>query len=372
MPIYKTKEKNDGKQKYRVVISYTTPNGEHKKKEKTAYGLPEAKAIDALLLQEVKNTTPAVKMTVQDLFNEYINAKKHEIRETSLDKTRRILTSEVVEILGDTPIDKLNKPTLQKWKNKISERPLAIRTKKNYFKEFSGMLNWAVKMEYIPTNHLSILGNFRDASLETHTEPLHYYTSEQFQAYIKTARQTCVTLSDWGYYVFFNIAFYTGMRKGEIHALKWSDIYNDTIHIRRSIAQKLKGADRETAPKNKSSIRDVKIPQPLIAILAEHQQRQKSDPNYSDDFRVCGGIKCLRDTTIDKRNISYAKQANLPHIRVHDFRHTHATLLINEGINIQEIARRLGHSDVQITWNTYAHLYPREEDRALEILNKIK
>ena len=56
----------------------------------------------------------------------------------------------------------------------------------------------------------------------------------------------------------------------------------------------------------------------------------------------------------------------------HDLRHSHASLLVNEGINIQEIARRLWHADIQITWNTYAHLYPREEERALTILNKIE
>ena len=56
----------------------------------------------------------------------------------------------------------------------------------------------------------------------------------------------------------------------------------------------------------------------------------------------------------------------------HDFRHSHASLLANEGINIQEIARRLGHSKIEITWNTYSHLYPKEEDRAVSILNRIK
>ena len=65
------------------------------------------------------------------------------------------------------------------------------------------------------------------------------------------------------------------------------------------------------------------------------------------------------------------KKAELPLIRFHDLRHSHASLLANEGINIQEIARRLGHSNVQMTWNTYSHLYPREEKRAVEILNRI-
>ncbi|MCL2821480.1 MAG: tyrosine-type recombinase/integrase, partial [Oscillospiraceae bacterium] len=58
-------------------------------------------------------------------------------------------------------------------------------------------------------------------------------------------------------------------------------------------------------------------------------------------------------------------------IKIHGFRHSHVSLLANEGINIQEIARRLGHAKVEETWNTYSHLYPREEEKAVDILNKI-
>lgn len=108
-----------------------------------------------------------------------------------------------------------------------------------------------------------------------------------------------------------------------------------------------------------------------MKILLEQKERQMQDEKFTEDFRVCGGIDCIRDSTVTNKNVEYANKADLPHIRVHDFRHTHATLLVNEGINIQEIARRLGHSNVEITWNTYSHLYPREEERAVSVLDKI-
>ena len=92
------------------------------------------------------------------------------------------------------------------------------------------------------------------------------------------------------------------MRKGEIHALKWTDIENDIIHIRRSIAQKLKGGDRETAPKNRSSIRDIMIPDPLFEVLEEHHTRWKCYPGLTEDFIICGGIRPLRDTAISNYN----------------------------------------------------------------------
>ena len=113
------------------------------------------------------------------------------------------------------------------------------------------------------------------------------------------------------------------------------------------------------------------MPDPLIQILKEQHDRQKKDTRYSDEYRVCGGPSTLRDSSISNHNNRIAKNASLPHIRIHDFRHTHATILINEGINIKEISRRLGHANVDITWRVYAHLYPREEERAIAVLNSI-
>lgn len=142
------------------------------------------------------------------------------------------------------------------------------------------------------------------------------------------------------------------------------------MHVRRCITQKVKGGDIETPPKNKSSYHGLQIPTPLINILKEHKKRQQESDGFSNEFRVCGCVRCLRDTALNKRNRSFAQQANLPHIRIHDFRHSHATLLANNGINIQEIARHLGHSEIGITWNTYSHLYPREKNVHLKSCKK--
>ena len=163
------------------------------------------------------------------------------------------------------------------------------------------------------------------------------------------------------------------MRKGEINALRWSDIDGSVLSVNRSVTQKLKGKPAVfTPPKNASSMRKLQIPEPLMLILEEHKEIQKKNiKKWSPDLLVCGGASCISDTHISNCNVNYSREAELHTIRIHDFRHTHATLLVNEGINIQEIARRLGHADVNITWKTYAHLYPREEERAIKILNEI-
>lgn len=373
MPIYKMEGKKDGQQKYRVRINYKDALGNNKQIDRVVYGSENAKTLERSLIQQVREEAPAARLTVGQLYDEYVKTKQYEVRESSLYKSMQILSNHVIPYFKDDKLNHINLQALQKWKRYIEEKGLSITMKQNIFGEFRAMVNYAVKFGYMSSNPLTKIGNFKDAyELKKHMD---YYTAEEFLKYIEVAKSEAQkqpnNLYEWNFYVFFNIAFYTGMRKGEIHALKWTDIDDDIIHITRSIAQKLKGGDRETPPKNKSSVRDLQMPEPLKNILAEHYKRYSVLDNFSDEWRICGGISPLRDGSVDNHNRKFAQLAGLKHIRIHDFRHSHASLLANEGINIQEIARRLGHAKIEMTWNTYSHLYPREEERAVKILDKI-
>ena len=373
MPIYKMNGAKDGKQKYRVRINYQDNSGTYKQLTRIAYGHAEAKELEKKLMNEIKLHPGVKRMSLKELCDEYIIVKRNEIRESTVDKSERILNNHVLDSLSDIKIHKLNSQNLTQWKLRINNKDLSLETKKKIYSVFRAVLNYAVQMDYLSNNPLLKVGNFKDANIIQKKE-IRYYTADEFKKYIKVAREQAESspnLSGWDYYVFFNIAFYTGLRKGEIHALRWSDIDGNYLSVSRSIAQKLKGEDRETPPKNKSSIRTLQMPKPLIDILKEHKERYMKLEGFTEDFRICGGTKPLRDTTIEKRNKKFAENAGVKHIRIHDFRHSHASILANEGINIQEIARRLGHSKIEITWNTYAHLYPREEERAVKILEKI-
>ena len=371
MPIYKRKGSKDGKQKYLVCVNFTDRNGEHRQKQRVAYGASEAKIIELQMQKEINDTVPDSTLTVKELYEEYIKAKEQEVRATTLAKSKGILNNRILPHVGSTRLDKLDTQTLQKWKLTIGNLDIKVTTKRNAYKEFRALLNYAVKMDYITRNPLLKIGDFKEVYFEKPQDKLHYYTPEQFKKFIAIAKEHCNSMSEYGFYVFFNIAFYTGMRKGEINALKWSDVDGNIIHVRRSIAQKVKGGDVETPPKNKTSYRDLQIPSNLLQILKEHKERHEKEKRYTDDFRVCGGYSVLRDSSIENKNKQYSAEAKLPHIRIHDFRHSHASLLANEGINIQEIARRLGHAKIEMTWNTYSHLYPREEERAIKILESI-
>lgn len=383
MPIYKMEGKRDGKQKYRVRVNYTDRTGKARQTERVVYGKEEAKELERKLYRDLSEEQ-ICKMTLKELYDEYIAVKKYEVRENSMRAITDRLELYVLPMLGGYTLDKLKAPILQEWKQYIEEwtkannpsEKMSFKMKKSIFADFCTLLNYAVKMEYLPKNPLRSIGNFKNP-YEIKRE-MRYYTAEEFLRFISAARKQAEegemnekNISNWDFYVFFSIAFYTGMRKGEIYALKWSDIEGDILHVRRSIIQKLKGADRETPPKNKSSVRDLQIPAPLKKILDEHKLRYEKIDGFTEDYRICGGLRCLRDSTLRHRNEKYSAEAGLKTIRIHDFRHSHASLLANHGINIQEIARRLGHTNIEITWNIYSHLYPHEEEKAVEVLNKI-
>ena len=371
MPIYKTSKKNkDGLTQYRVTYNYTDNLGNYRQKAKLVYGLTEAKFAEAQLMAKTNPANPQI--TIKELYDRYIETQTNDVRETTLAKTKGNLQRYVLPYFEKTKVSKLNVVDIQSWKNDISALNLKIATKKNIYKIFAALLNFAVKMQYMDSNPLKIVGNFKDVyDFNKPEEKIQYYTVQEYKQFISALELN--STKDWAYYTFFSIAFYTGMRKGEINALRWCDIDGNILAINRSVAQKIKGKENVfTPPKNASSQRKLQIPRPLMDILQKQRIIQEKEyKNWSDNMLVCGGENPLRDTSISNKNIELSQKAGLRTIRIHDFRHTHATLLINEGINAQEIARRLGHSDATITLKVYAHLYPREEERAIKILNSI-
>lgn len=369
MSYYSMGKVKHGKTLYRVVANYTDHDGKPKRKTKSVYGLQEAKAVDKQLAAEVAEAVAPAFMTVQQLYDEYIAAKAHEVRLSSLIKTKSILANHVLNTdLPKIKLNKLSKKDLQNWKNEISNKDIMTSTKNNAYRELNTLLNYAVKLDYISKNPLKDIGRFKDPYFVMPQDRINYYTIDEFNRYIKVAKDNRKYLVDYACYVFFYLLFYTGLRKGELNAMKWSDKEGDVLHVRRSISQK--AGYIETPPKNKSSYRDIRLPRNAIKVIDEYRAILQKNVRFSEDMRLCGGAKPIPDTVLENHNTLYAQLAGVKHIKIHDFRHSHATLLINNGVNIMEVSRRLGHADVKMTWNTYAHLYPSAEDSALEALEK--
>lgn len=175
---------------------------------------------------------------------------------------------------------------------------------------------------------------------------------------------------DFEYQVFYTALYLTGARKGEMLATYWSDwdLKNKTLNINKSISKKVTGASwMVTTPKNASSVRKIKISDNLSNMIQKLHDVQKQN-NTLGQF-VFGGSAPLPETSICRYLTNAAKEANVKIIRVHDLRHSHASLLISQGASIVAVAKRLGHSSIEQTLNTYAHLMPNEEE---DLINKLQ
>lgn len=378
MPIYKIPgRKKDGLQKYRVVYNYTE-HGKKRTRERLVYGKAQAELAEAELRRE-KKEPPAKKdeaekrrLTVKGLFSVYEAEKGPEIRAATMAKKRSILQTHVFPAIGSVPLFELTEAVLTAWRADLGRTDRKANTKNGAIRELKALLNFAAERGLMDATPIKKLKPFRDPYAETSAVKLRYYTKAEFEAFLAQARASAEkedTLRAWGIYVFFMLACYTGMRKGEIHALRWTDIDGSCLWVRRSITQKLKGeAWTETPPKNESSVRRLQMPEKLIEALSDHRKRMEAMDGWSNTLFVCGGPKPIPDTVIENANKRFGAAAGLKHITIHEFRHSHASVLCNAGINVKEIARRLGHSDVETTLRTYAHLYPTEEERAVKIL----
>jgi integrase len=315
-----------------------------------------------------------VKMTVRELFDKYITSKTMEVKKSTLVKITDEFNHYISPTFEKIYIDKITSQIVENWRLKLVNRSkkLSLNTKRHAFITFKSMIKYAVKMGYLNKNPFEYISNFKDT--ESIKNEMSYYTKRQFKKFLRVAKKFAKhkqknkkDFSEWNYYVFFAIAFYTGLRKGEIHALKWSDIkgsfFIKYLDIKRSINQRL---NIETSPKTKNSERIIRIPIRLIIILYFHRKRLQRLKNFSEDFRICNNI---RNTTIKIKNELYAKTANLKIIRIHDFRHSHVSVLINSRINIKEIAKRVGHARVEETWNTYSHMYHHEEEKLMQVFD---
>ncbi|MGA3674374.1 tyrosine-type recombinase/integrase [Lysinibacillus agricola] len=184
--------------------------------------------------------------------------------------------------------------------------------------------------------------------------------------------------TDERYRMIFLLAIYTGMRRGEILGLKWSDIdfEKKKITVKRSLAYTPKKGYIFTKLKTKNAKREILITDMLIDELLKHLKRQQTwkqrfEKEYRDqDFVIC----TEKGTEQDPRNVLVMMKrlisiANVTSIRFHDLRHTHASILISEGVDIVKVAHRLGHSNPKITLETYAHLVPNQDNDVADIFH---
>ena len=169
------------------------------------------------------------------------------------------------------------------------------------------------------------------------------------------------------------------MRKGEILALKWEDVDldNGRVSVRRTLAKPY-GKVKIQEAKTKGARRTITLPEDTVAYLKKHKKKQLEEklaagPAYNDNgLVVCTQLGNPVDPAVINRDMdAVLKNSDLPKIRFHDLRHTHATILLQLGENPKVVAERLGHVDVRMTLDIYSHVLPGIQENLARKLNAV-
>jgi integrase len=159
-------------------------------------------------------------------------------------------------------------------------------------------------------------------------------------------------------------AFYAGLRRGELRALRWNDVdlADGLIRVERSMS----GHGETGEPKSRAGRRNVPIVAALRDLLIEHKLATRRDTGL-----VFGSSASspFTPTAIRKRAMTAWRRAGLEPIGLHECRHTFASLLIAAGVNAKAITAYLGHSSIQTTFDLYGHLIPGNEEEAVALVN---
>lgn len=200
---------------------------------------------------------------------------------------------------------------------------------------------------------------------------MNVWDEEEVNRFLKVAKEDPV-------YIVFYLALTTGMRQGEILGLPWKDINLEKglLNIKQTLSHD--GKTFLSGAKTKSSLRTINLSLSSIKVLITRKltvskEKLSLGPIYQDfDLVACTQHGTpLNPVNIRRTFKRMIKMADVPEIRFHDLRHTHATLLLSNGVHVKVISERLGHSNKKVTLDTYSHVLPSMQEEVARKLDEI-
>ena len=345
-----------GKQIFKNVLGKT----QAEVKEKLKKALEEAKKVDV---------TRTGKYTVETWMDEWFeNVAKLKVRPSSHQTYRGYIDHHIVPNIGNIPLEKLSTMDLQKLYRKLmnkgrverieaKDQPkgLSAKTVRSINQVISSAMDFAVAQKIIPENPCKAVALPKVEHKEMQTIP-----AEQLQAFLQESKAT-------GVYEMYYIELATGLRRGELLGLKWTDIdwKNGIIKVRRSIAR-VNGEIVESPLKTKNSYRAVTISPQAIEVLK--QQKAKTNDAYVFPSPNGGPISPDSVNNMLKRVLA---RAGIPKVRFHDLRHTFATIALQNSVDIKTVSGMLGHFSAGFTLDTYAHVTTSAQKEAAATMGNI-
>lgn len=305
-------------------------------------------------------------LTFNQVYCNYLNYISTRLKPTTILGIKRKFKNHILPIFENKNIYLINDNDFLKWENYVKNLGYSdsfnnqvfsiIKLFFDYLKRFYNIENFPLKF-----------GKFKCYNTSQNKQDIDVWSIKDYKKFIK-----CV--DDKIYHALFNLLFFTGVRKGEALALKFKDLNKNYISINHNITKEFFNGKRlEFDPKTKKSIRKIRIDYKLRHELNKLRKYYITHyNNFNENFYIFGGTKPLATTTLERKKNYYCKTANVKQIRIHDFRHSHATILYNNGIKIKYIQQRLGHADISTTLNTYVHDNSKYEKRVTLLLNFLR
>ena len=352
MPAYKDEKTG----KWFAKFYYTNWQGIKKQKWKRGFATKkEALGFERDFLEQ-QSANPD--MTFQNLYEIYMEDMAARLKQSTLLTKKAVLQTHILPFFGSKPINEIKASDVRRWQAKLMSSP--NNYSQTYLKkintELNSIINYAKRFYDLNTNPCGKAGTIGKAK----AEEMDYWTYNEYIAFREGVKDKSLS------YICFEVLYWTGMREGELLALSPADIDldNKTISINRTY-QRIEGKDVFTSPKTRKSKRKIPIPDFLCQELSDYiQSRYMLDA----DERLFPVTKSY----LSHEMIRGCKNTGVKKIRIHDIRHSHASLLINQGCDALMLADRLGHEKVSTTLNTYSHLFPHKQQELVHSLESLQ
>ena len=343
------KDKKTGK----WLIQYRYTDWQGKRRKSTKRGFATKREAEEWLRNFLITQKADFDMKFENFWKMYYADMETRLREHTMRTKKYIVELKILPYFGNKRVNDITAADIRQWQNeliKIGYSPTYLKTINN---QLSAIFNYAVRYYDLKSNPCAKAGSMGKSK----AEEMDFWTGEEFRKFIDSVMNKRLS------YMAFMTLYWTGMRLGELLALnpKDVDLEKRTISITKSY-QRLGKKDVISPPKTPKSKRVITIPEFLAADIKDYMD---SLYDLQENDRLFPITKYYLEHEM-QRGI---KESGVKRIRVHDLRHSHASMLIELGFSPLEIANRLGHEKVETTLNTYAHLYPNKQTKLAERLD---
>lgn len=346
-------------------------NWEGKRIHTTKRGFKTKREAKAYEMDFLSNHSNDCTMHFSELAERYLDDTSARLRPTTLANRRFIVKQHFNPIFGNMPIKSITTETIRHWQVEFLKKGYSQTYMRTINNMLSAILNFARKYYNLENNPVLLVDKIGKAR----NNHFDFWTKEDFDKFLialndkELNRKANIKryIDDYSLTVSFKTLFYTGMRLGEFLALTITDIdfVNSTIHVSKTYSNTDEGFIVVNLPFTDRSNRKIDIPLKLLELLKDYIDKLDS---LGPTDRV---FSLLNKSNLRRALRSGAMLAGIQPIRIHDLRHSHASLLINQGYNIKAISDRLGHQNIETTLNFYAHLYNNTGKEIAEKLNNL-